>query len=231
MSLVIGLLTQYRGWRERIVLISFLAIIILPFIATLSRSSWIGLLPLLSVLFILSKRKINLSIIYLLLFVIFIIFSPGTVINRISSTFEVDRYYSGTQKVMGIGFDPSASDRIARFKISLQNWTKHPILGAGVTGGGFIDGQYFRILEETGAIGLIVFSWLIYSIFKNAFAVFKKLEEPFFKGISLGLIIGLSGLLAHAIGTNTFIVVRIMEPFWLFVAIVVMAPSLKEKSP
>jgi len=229
MSLVIGLLTQYRGWRERTFFIAFLGVIILPFIATLSRSSWIGLLPLLTVLFIFSKRKLNLSIIYLLFFVIFIFLSPKVVINRLSSTFEADRYYPETQKVMGIGFDPSASDRIARFKISLKNWSKYPILGAGVTGGGLIDGQYFRILEETGSLGLIIFGWLIYSIFINAYAVFKRLEEPFLKGISLGLIIGLSGLLAHSIGTSTFILVRIMEPFWFFVAIVIMSPNLSEK--
>lgn len=230
MSLVIGLMTQYRGWRERTILISFFAVMIIPFIATLSRSSWIGLLPLLMVLFIFSKRKLNLSIIYMLIIVIFIFISPKTVINRITSTFEADRYYPSTQKVMGIGFDPSASDRIARYKISLQNWMKHPIFGQGVTGGGFIDGQYFRILEETGALGLVSFLWIIYSIYVNAYRIFKQLQDPFFKGISLGVIIALSGMLAHAIGTSTFILVRIMEPFWFFVAIVIMSPYLTEKT-
>jgi hypothetical protein len=40
----------------------------------------------------------------------------------------------------------------------------------------------------------------------------------------MGFIAGTFGLLAHAIGSNTFIVIRIMEPFWLVAGIVVMLP-------
>jgi hypothetical protein len=31
----------------------------------------------------------------------------------------------------------------------------------------------------------------------------------------------------HGLGSNTFIIVRIMEPFWLFAGIVMMIPALE----
>jgi hypothetical protein len=33
----------------------------------------------------------------------------------------------------------------------------------------------------------------------------------------------------HAFGSNTFIIVRIMEPFWLITGIVMMIPALEAK--
>ncbi|MBI4620325.1 MAG: hypothetical protein HY739_09220, partial [Desulfobacterales bacterium] len=36
-----------------------------------------------------------------------------------------------------------------------------------------------------------------------------------------------AAMLTHAIGANTFIIVRIMEPFWFLAAIVIMLPVLE----
>jgi hypothetical protein len=50
--------------------------------------------------------------------------------------------------------------------------------------------------------------------------------DPIDRGLAMGFIAGTVGLLAHAIGSNTFTIIRIMEPFWLFAGIVVMLPGL-----
>jgi hypothetical protein len=36
------------------------------------------------------------------------------------------------------------------------------------------------------------------------------------------------GLIFHAVGANTFIIVRIMEPFWFFAGVVIALPALGE---
>jgi hypothetical protein len=46
-----------------------------------------------------------------------------------------------------------------------------------------------------------------------------------------GFIAGFVGLVVHAIGVNTFILVRIMEPFWFFVGIITVLPMLKQEEP
>jgi hypothetical protein len=45
----------------------------------------------------------------------------------------------------------------------------------------------------------------------------------------MGFLAGYIALLFHAVGANTFIIVRIMEPFWFVLAMVVMLPHLPEK--
>ena len=40
---------------------------------------------------------------------------------------------------------------------------------------------------------------------------------------------GYIGLLVHAIGANTFIIVRIMEPFWFFAGIIAVLPMLEQQ--
>jgi hypothetical protein len=44
--------------------------------------------------------------------------------------------------------------------------------------------------------------------------------------VALGFLLGFLGLLVHAVGSNTFIIVRIMEPFCLYAALVVRGPWL-----
>jgi hypothetical protein len=44
----------------------------------------------------------------------------------------------------------------------------------------------------------------------------------------MGYLSGFIGLLVHAFGANTFIIVRIMEPFWFMTGMVVMIPELDE---
>ena len=52
-----------------------------------------------------------------------------------------------------------------------ERWKKNPFFGYGVTGQGFIDGQYIRNLVETGALGLSVFIVLLISIFRNTLRI------------------------------------------------------------
>ena len=105
------------------------------------------------------------------------------------------------------------------------------MLGYGVTGFGFMDAQYARVLVETGAIGFAAFAWLVWTIISSSAASFRALRQPEDRGVALGFLAGTVGLLAHAIGSNTFIIVRIMEPFWFFAGIVLMLPQLERAEP
>ena len=96
-----------------------------------------------------------------------------------------------------------------------QGWTRSPLLGYGVTGYAFMDAQFPRVLVETGILGLMAFLYILYSIFKLGFTNLGQVSDPFNRGLIKGFIAGFIGLLFHAIGANTFIIVRIMEPFWL----------------
>jgi hypothetical protein len=57
--------------------------------------------------------------------------------------------------------------------------------------------------------------------------VYRRTRDPLYRGLAAGLLAGLTGLLVHAVGANTFIIVRIMEPFWLLAGLVVSASKVE----
>ena len=57
----------------------------------------------------------------------------------------------------------------------------------------------------------------------------KDAKNPYFKGLAIGFFAGYIGLLFHALGANTFIIVRIMEPFWFFAGIIAVLPELERQ--
>jgi O-antigen ligase len=128
-----------------------------------------------------------------------------------------------------IRLDTSTSARVRDWKKAFLAWGRHPVLGHGVTGYNFVDAQYPRVLTETGIVGFIAFVYLLFSIFRLAFHNARNLKAPHSKGLSIGFLAGFIGLLVHALGANTFIIVRIMEPFWFFVGIMAVLPMLERQ--
>jgi len=150
---------------------------------------------------------------------------PRAVESRIAYTFEGEE--SGSLSVGRLHLDPSSSARISSWGAALNGFVKHPILGWGVTGYGFMDAQYFRILVELGLVGFAAFVCLIGALGRLSYSAFRSLSDPLHRALGLGMTAGLAGLLGHSIGTNTFLLIRIMEPFWLLTGLVVASTSLE----
>ena len=227
LSIVAGLFLTTDSRRNKI-LLGFLGfLIIIPFLATQSRDSYLAILPMYLVLIILSEKKIGLVITLTILISLGPFFVPSAVKNRIAFTFTQAKE-AGQIRVGRTTIDTSTSARLQSWKdVVAKDWMKHPILGYGVTGYRFLDAQYPRVLAETGLLGVAAFFWLIYSLFSTTLKTYRSITDRFYKGLTLGFMAGLIAMLAHAIGANTFIIVRIMEPFWFLAGIVVMLPVLE----
>ena len=124
--------------------------------------------------------------------------------------------------------DPSTSVRLRSWGHAFEAFKQLPLLGHGVTGFGFIDAQYFRILTEGGLLGLLSFGALMCLLMRHTWRAGVRLSTPLWRGMAGGFFAALVGLLVHAIGANTFIIVRIMEPFWLFAGLVMVAPLIED---
>ena len=156
-----------------------------------------------------------------------IILRPEAIFSRVKYTFQEER--QAAVKIGNITFDASSSLRILSWLDCIQAWKKNPVLGRGVTGYVFIDGQYFRTLPELGIIGILSFLWLLWTIYKQSLHIFREMDDALYKGLTLGFMAGFIGLTIHALTANTFIIIRIMEPFWFIAAIVMMLPIIKKE--
>ena len=230
-----GIALETLRLRTRAIYLGLLGLMSIPFMFTLSRTSYVGLLPAAAVMAVLSSRRrvmIGALLALLVASPLVLVLLPDTVAKRVRYTFEPERGQP-TVRVGAVGLDPSTSARLISVKQAIDGWTRRPIFGYGVTGFAFMDQQFARTLVETGLVGFAAFLVLIWALLKAGVASFRALEVPEDRGLALGFVAGTVGLLGHAIGANTFIIVRIMEPFWFFAAIVVALPGLaqEEKLP
>jgi len=230
-----GIALETLRLRTRAIYLGLLGLMSIPFMFTLSRTSYVGLLPAAAVMAVLSSRRrvmIGALLALLVASPLALALLPDTVAKRVRYTFEPERGQP-TVRVGAVGLDPSTSARLISVKQAIDGWTHRPIFGYGVTGFAFMDQQFARTLVETGLVGFAAFLVLIWALLKAGVASFRALEVPEDRGLALGFVAGTVGLLGHAIGANTFIIVRVMEPFWFFAAIVVALPGLaqEEKLP
>jgi O-antigen ligase len=223
-----GLFLKAKDSKTRQMLALLIVCIVPPFLFTQSRTSYLALIPVVLVLGFFTRRKIVITGLIVVALLVSPLFLPTAVYKRILFTFT-QPVESGQIVIGNIRLDTSTSARMKDWKNTLVGWSKHPVLGYGVTGYSFVDAQYPRVLVETGILGLISFFYLLYSIFKLALSNLKNLKTPYFKGVSIGFLAGYIGLLVHALGANTFIIVRIMEPFWFFVGIIAVLPMLEQQ--
>jgi O-antigen ligase len=214
-----------KSFKQKIGWGIFAVVLIVPFLFTLSRTSWLAAVPVAIAFFFLSERKIPFLFLIVFSVVIFVIVAPSQVKDRIDYTFNQPPH-RGQIEIGDARIDTSASARIRSWQFGLAGWTKHPILGYGVTGFAFMDSQYIRTLVETGLIGLFIFFYLLFRIYREMIKVYRRLREPFYRGLAMGYVAGFIGLVIHGIGANTFIIIRIMEPFWLFTGIMIMLPHI-----
>ncbi len=201
--------------------------IFITLILTLSRGSYLAFIFMYLTLAILTRRRRLLLIGILILSIIILPFIvPTRVINRIEYTFVPGRVYEPLGR--RITLDESTAARVDSWIVVFEKWKTRPFLGCGITGVGLVDTQFPRVLGETGIIGFLVFIWLLIVIFRFSLHTFNNMEDDWTHGLSLGFLAGFIGLLVHAFSANTFIIVRIMEPFWFLTAIVVMLPEISQ---
>jgi len=225
-ALVTALLVHLKNLRVRLCLLLVLAFILVTLVYTQSRASYLAMIPTCAALAVLSRQRFYLLAALTVLIVLTPVILPKVAKERISATFNQQKQ-AGQIAVGDIRLDTSASARIRSWQDGLSDWRNRPILGYGVTGYWFMDAQYPRTLVETGIVGLGAFVWLVFTIFRVAFKTWRARTGDLGWVLSVGLLAGFLGLLTHALGANTFIIVRIMEPFWCVTGIVVALSKME----
>lgn len=229
MAVALAVALETPRLATRVWALGLSALMSAPFLFTLSRASYLGLLPMLGTLVWLTTRRraaLVALVLALALVPLALATTPTAVQERVAETFRPQADQPRVQ-IGRIAFDPSTSERLLGYRDALRVWLERPVLGRGVTGGFFLDAQYPRTLMESGLAGLAALAWLVWATLRSGLSSLRAAATPEDRGLALGFVAGLIGLLFHAVGSNTFIIIRIMEPFWFFAGIIVMLPGLR----
>jgi O-antigen ligase len=228
MAVSMGLLLHVRGVAVRWMLVGLLGLLTLALMATLSRTSYLAAGVLVLAVVATQWRRPAVVVTVLVLALLVPVVAPANVKQRVHETFFGQKY-GGEVSVVGVTVDLSTSERLKSWALVLRDWAQRPLLGYGITGYAWADAQYVKILGETGLVGLLAFGFMSVRLWRKARDAFLAEEDPVCKGIAHGFLLGLVAMLAHGLGANTFIIIRIMEPFWLCAGLVVALPALHGK--
>lgn len=233
MALILGFILHPSSKKMRILFSGLFVFTFIPFVMTLSRGGWLGFFPMFFTFIILCKKhRAQLIVVLIVVGSLLPFVSPDRVKARVMETFAADKTYT----VMGkhISLAESAAARVDSWKVGYNRWMRNPVLGNGIPAGVVIDNQYTRVLAETGILGFLAFLWIIRTLFAYSWRLYNiRVDNEFVRAVSLGFFAGLVGLLVHACSAATFILIRVMEPFWFLAAIVAVLadianPSTKE---
>jgi O-antigen ligase len=226
MCVAMGLLTQRPGLLRKLPFLLLILLTFYPFLYTLSRASYLAIIVGFCVLSVISRK-------YWILITIIAVLGSSTLImpevvqERVAYTIQEE---SGEEIMVagretGVKVDKSTHERFlvwrkVRFILTLGGI--YPFIGGGVSWESVLDSQYARVILETGLLGLAAFLFLQFCILKNTRQAWRWTDDWIGRGVSMGTFAATLALTAHSSGTISFLIVRIMEPYWLLVAMTVV---------
>ena len=229
MCLALALSTQAPTARQKFAFLVIVLCCFFPFLHTLSRASYIALIVGITTIGIISRKFVLLiSLVIILGSSIFIM--PEKVISRVTNTFQEDSgqdvVVAGTD--LGFKVDKSTYERFLVWRkvgylLSLGGLI--PYFGGGVSWETVLDSQYARVILETGIFGLLAFLFMQWRILRTTREAYRWTNSWMARGLAMGMFATTVALIAHSVGTISFLIVRIMEPFWFLIALCVSTRS------
>jgi len=221
LSICGGILFHDKKGKDKIFIGILSATMLIILLLSDSRSGLMALGAGVFMLF-LNAGKIHYFIIgVLILAMLYPFIIPEATQERLAYTFTQEEWHGEQLKIFGITLDTSSTARIMTYIKALQKIGRRPFFGYGVTGAFFIDGQFFRTLAETGILGLASLVFLLFSAQRQFSKTIKNAYSTRIRALAYGCNAGFWSVIAHAITANTFIIVRIAEPFWCVTALMV----------
>ena len=216
-----GLYTQAPAYTTRLFLALIAGTAFIPFLYTLSRASYVALLVGLASIGIISRKYITLAVLAAVI-LLSPLLMPEKVIERVRFTFQEDSGIAVNVAGRAIPLDKSTHERLEiwdKVWFILGVGPEYALLGGGVSWESVMDSQYARVILETGLLGLAAFLYLQFRLLKTAREAYRWTEDWYGRGLAFGVFAGTLALVAHSMGTISFLIVRIMEPFWFLAAL------------
>ena len=231
LPVVFGLSFHSNNRREKRWLQLSGLIVLTAIIFSYTRGVWLGLIGGLIFMAILRSKKFLLSVL------------TAIVVGCLLLTFIPSSKL--TRRVVGtLTSERPVGDRIYFWEGSLKIIRDYPITGLGWEGFGLVYPEYkpaegrqlvsnahnnfIDMAVDSGLLGLGIFIWLLVTIYKVGFQIFKKLEEGYFKGIAWGFLGSLTAFLIAGLSQYNFGDSEVVMLFYFLLGMVMVIPRIKE---
>ena len=217
-------------------LLLFISLIVssIGILSTFSRAGWLSTLAGLILIVMLHKKWW-----FFVVFMILVVLSTIVLSIKIPQLWEAifDRFAS----IFDPSSDNSSSSRLSLIKSGIWMWQDHPLFGVGLRGFpkmyyDYVDPEMpqilldvnephtiqFEILAEEGIIGLVVATWLFFTVFFHGIRTTSRIVNPFLRNIQITSI----SLVIAFIVNFTFATDMTNNSFWMIVGLVYAIPFI-----
>ncbi len=196
-----------------------------PFIWTLSRASYVAFAATLIAWGITTRRYWVFPVLVALLIAAPIIM-PDKVVHRVQSTIEPSGVPINVPFAGEVKIDKSAYERVYVWEKVQHNLTVWPFFGGGVAWGAILDSQFARVVIETGIFGSCTFAFLLWRILRSTRETYYWSRDWVAKALAAAMFAITIGLMVHSLGTISYLIVRIMEPYWFLLALITVSRQI-----
>jgi len=220
--LIFGLAIYCRKGREKILFILISLIVLIGIILTYSRPTLLAIY--LALLFLGMAKKNRVLVTFLILFLL-------------ASPFILPKSVKDWAK--GVDYNPFRfmcnDDRIAVYRNSLHMIKEHPFIGLGANtymknykkyrepveyrnivtkDYMYAHNNFLHMASEIGLLGLGIFIWLLYKLFRECRRIYKKLDDDYLKIASISLLACLLAFLVNGLTESSLYYARVALIFW-----------------
>ncbi len=187
---------------------------------TFSRSCWLAVTLVLTVMLLKRRPKLIGLIISVVIAVILIIPSGR---DRIAQSLSPGEWSSGRVELWRVAFEHSGDHIIFGHGLGSFGTLVTPEVRSKLpdTGVGDWHNQFLQIFMENGLIGLLVFIWLIFAFFIGCAEMLKKTSNPEARNAALGGIALLSSFIVISLFDNTLNSPHVNISFWCLMGLTV----------
>jgi O-antigen ligase len=220
--------------KLRILLIIAIALLAAGMIATFSRALWVSVIVALFIIILLAqKRKRSYPRVIMLIastVVIIILVMRTTFLANLQVK---DAIFSRTMSIVNMPRniqDDTLWIRIIEFQYAWEKILDNPLIGIGFrtsyrpnifgnvdyerrTAGTFVHSGYLAIQLKMGLLGTTVFLWMMGTFFVRTRRRLRKLEDPLYRAVVIGIFVSIVGILIFSITSPA----PIMFIYWVTV--------------
>ncbi|MBI3314513.1 MAG: O-antigen ligase family protein [Candidatus Omnitrophica bacterium] len=241
------------SWWVGVFLFAACVVLVVCLGLTFSRASWVAFFAAI-VLVGLYKRK-NIFIVFLIIMGFIMLFTPIMVKTRDVSLIMDDvlvqtQNINQTAKDHGIlskeyiqailnsAVRQSGKGRSLYWREALGIIDDYPVFGAGlntysrvapaykVSWGGYPHNSYLQIAAELGLVGLGVFLWMLWTLFRGSFRCINRMPVGYLRCVLIGTLAGLFAYLVQSFFDTTFYSVQLSMLLWIMMALAVAVQKI-----